>query len=178
MTCEGPVHLRRAVPDDAAGIAHVYVAGWHEAHAGLVPPEFLACMRAKARVEFWRDELQVEARGRMLWVALIDDRLVGFASGGISRDDGADPGTGEVYQVYVEPECWRRGIGSALLRHVIRDLHAHGFARATLWVISANAPARAFAEKHGWAADGASRAEDCGGIEVEEVRFQHPLDQR
>ena len=63
-----------------------------------------------------------------------------------------------------------------LLRHVVRDLHGHGFARAALWVISANAAARAFAEKHGWSADGTSRFEDCGGAQVELVRYQHKLD--
>ena len=175
MPCEGPVHLRRAVVADAAGIARVYVAGWQEAHAGLVPAEFLACMRAKAREEFWHEELKVEAPDRKPWVALIDDRVVGFASGGLSRDDDADSGTGEIYQVYVEPACWRRGIGSGLLRHVVRDLHAHGFGRAALWVISVNAPARAFAEKHGWRPDGVTRFEDCGGAQVEQARYRHTL---
>jgi ribosomal protein S18 acetylase RimI-like enzyme len=175
MPCHGPVHLRRAAVADAAGIAQVYVAGWTKAHAGLVPAEYAACMRARSREDFWRDELAVEAPDRKPWVALIDDRMVGFSSGGLSRDDDAHPGLGEVYQVYVDPECWHQGIGTALLRHVVRDLHDHGFERATLWTISANAGARSFVEKHGWHVDGAMRFEDCGGAQVEQVRYQHAL---
>jgi GNAT superfamily N-acetyltransferase len=175
MPCQGPVHLRRAAVSDAAGIAHVYVAGWQEAHAGLVPAEYAVCMRAKSREDFWRDELNVEASDRKPWVALIDDRTVGFASGGMCRDEDAEPGFGEIYQVYVDPPCWGRGIGSNLLGHVVRDLHQHGFDRAVLWLIPANASARAFAEKHGWRADGSTRFEDCGGAEVELARYQHTL---
>jgi len=175
MPCEGPVHLRRAGIADAAGIAHVYVVGWQEAHIGLVPPEYAACMRAKAREELWRGEIAMDGPDRTPWVALIDERIVGFASGGLARDDDADSGMGEIYQVYVEPACWRRGIGSSLLRHVVRDLHHHGFERAGLWVITGNAPARAFAEKHGWSTDGATRFEDCGGTQVEQVRYLHAL---
>jgi GNAT superfamily N-acetyltransferase len=175
MPCQGPVHLRRATVADAAGIAHVYVAGWQQAHLGLVPAEYAACMRARSREEFWRDELAVEAPDRKPWVALIDERVVGFASGGLSRDDDAEPRVGEIYQVYVEPQCWGRGIGSNLLKHVVRDLHDHGFDRAVLWLIPANASARAFAEKHGWRADGSTRSEECGSAQVEMARYQHAL---
>ena len=90
MPCQGPVHLRRAGVADAAGIAHVHVAGWQEAHAGLVPADYAACMRARSREDFWHGELAVEAPDRKPWVALIDERIVGFASGGLSRDDDAD----------------------------------------------------------------------------------------
>ena len=175
MPCEGPVHLRRATVADAAGIANVYVAGWQEAHAGVVPAAYAACMRARSREDFWRGELAVKAPDRKPWVALIDERIVGFASGGLSRDDDADPGLGEIYQVYVEPACWARGIGSSLLRHVVRDLHDHGFERGALWLVAGNAAAIAFAEKHGWRADGSTRFEDCGGTQVEQVRYQHTL---
>jgi GNAT superfamily N-acetyltransferase len=160
---------------DAAGIGHVYLAGWQQSHAGLVSPEYITCVRARAREEFWRAELQVEAPDRMPWVALIDARVVGFAIGGLSRDADADTRTGEVYQVYVDPDCWGQGIGSGLLRHVVRDLSEHGFERVDLWIIEGDTTARAFVEKHGWSTDGATRLEDCGGAQVEQVRFRHLL---
>jgi hypothetical protein len=82
MPCAGPIHLHRALIEDAAGIAEVYVAGWQAAHADMVPAEYLACVRAKARETSWRDELLLGAIGRAPWIASTDERVVGFASGG------------------------------------------------------------------------------------------------
>lgn len=175
MPCDGPVHLRHAVVADAAGIATVYLAGWQEAHEGLVPADYLACMRARGREEFWRTELEVESIDRKPWVALVDEDIVGFASGGQSRDDQAGRGVAEVYQVSVAPGCWGRGIGEGLLRHVLKDLREHGFTRVDTWVVAANPRARLFLERQGWQADGATRLEDCGDTQVEQVRYRHAL---
>ena len=175
MTCEGPVILRRADAADAAGIAQVHVRGWQKSHEGLVPAEYLSCISGKVREEFWRGELEVEASDRMPWMALVEDRVVGFASAGLSRDEDAGPDSGEVYLVYVDPDCWRRGIGQTLLSHVIRDLREHGFSQASFWALAGNSNAIAFAEKHGWSADGASRFENCGGTKVKQVRYLHAI---
>ena len=175
MPCDGPVHLRRAVPADAPGIAEVHVRSWQKTHAALVPPEFAACLSAKRREGFWRGEIEVAAPGRGPWAALLDERIVGFASAGLSRDDDATPETGEVYHVIVHPECWGRGIGRNLLSHVLRDLTQHGFGVATFWVLSGNSSARRFAEKQGWRTDGGQRFEDCGGTQVPQVRYRREL---
>lgn len=178
MPCDGVVRLRRAVAEDAPGIAQVHVRGWQKSHAGLVPEAYLSCMSSKLREDFWRDELDVEAADRKPWVALVEERIVGFASAGISRDDDLGSETGEVYLVYVDPDCWGRGIGSTLLSHITRDLEEHGFDQASFWVVGQNASARAFAEKHGWVADGAKRMEDCGSAQVEQRRYVHALRER
>jgi ribosomal protein S18 acetylase RimI-like enzyme len=175
MPSQGPVWIRRATAEDAAGIAHVCLAAWQEAHADAVPKEYVAAMRERHHEQSWRKELEVQSTERAPWVALIDDRVVGFASGGLSRDDEAGPCDGEVYQVHVDPECWRLGIGSSLLRHVIRDLSAHGFERAHLWVVSACRPATIFMQRQAWTRDGTTRLDDCGGAQVEEIRYSHDI---
>jgi L-amino acid N-acyltransferase YncA len=174
MSCNGPVRVRRASPEDASGIARVYDAAWQASHAAL-PVAVGAGMRARAHEASWRDELEVEPPDRAPWVALMDGRLVGFASGGIARDDDARPGVGEVYQLYVDPVCWRLGIGSSLLRHLVKDLHDRGFEHVQAWVLAGSEPGRAFMKRHTWTPDGASRMQDCGGAQVEEVRYRHAL---
>lgn len=175
MPCEGPVHLRRATVDDAAGIAGVHADGWRRAHRDVVSESYLARPDAPMREEFWRGELQVEPPGREPWVATLEDRLIGFASGGLAHDDDADPGTGEVYVLVVTPECWERGIRTNLIEHVDHDLREHGFDRAVFWILSADSAMRAFAEHVGFRADGASRFEDCGGTPVEQLRYVKEL---
>lgn len=175
MPCEGPVHLRRATTDDAAGIAQVHVEGWQHAHQGLVPEEYIASRSSRGREQFWRSELELEAADRKPWVAMLDERIIGFADGGMARDEDVGPGTGEIYTLFVDPECWEKGIRTNLTEHVCRDLRKHGFERAVFWVLTADYTMRAFAEYVGWRPDGATRFEDCGGTQVEEMRYARDL---
>lgn len=175
MPCDGPVHLRRASVADAAGIAKVHNDGWRTAYSSLLPPEYLRCVTSQMREEFWREELKVESADRGPWLALIDERIIGFASGGMSRDEVALTETGEVYQLFVDPECWSQGIRTNLIDHVSRDLREHGFDRVTFWVLADDTEARKFMAYLGWTADGATRFEECGGAQVEQVRFAHAL---
>lgn len=176
MPCEGPVHFRRATTEDAAGIARVHVDGWQRAHEGLVPDEYLRCrVSFHGQTDFWRDQLRLEAPDRKPWVALLDEEIVGFADGGMARDDDLDSGTGEVYTLFVVPDCWEKGIRSRLVEHVARDLKQHDFGRAVFWVLANDEIMRAFAEFTGWRPDGATRFEECGEAEVEQLRYAKAL---
>ena len=176
MACEGPVHFRRATIEDAAGIAQVHIDGWGRAHAELVPEAYIRYKASSVgREDFWRDELRLEADDRKPWIALADEQIIGFADGGMARDDDLDSGTGEVYTLFVTPECWEKGIRSRLVQHVARDLREHDFQRAVFWVLEADGVMRAFAEYTGWRPDGATRVENCGDCEVAELRYAKDL---
>lgn len=175
MPCEGPVHYRRATTEDAAGIAQVHIDGWQRAHEELVPPEYLACKSTLGREEFWREELALEAADRKPWVAIEEDQIIGFADGGMARDHDLDSRTGEVYTLFVAPECWEKGIRSRLVDHVARDLRDHDFVRAVFWVLETDLVMRAFADFTGWQPDGEVREEDCGGASVTEMRYAKEL---
>jgi GNAT superfamily N-acetyltransferase len=154
MPYEGPVHFRRATTADAAGIASVHLDGWRRAHEGLVPEAYFACKSSLGNEEFWRGELELEAA---------------------DRNDDLDSGTGEVYTLFVTPECWEKGIRSHLIEHVARDLREHRFMRAVFWVLAADEVMRAFAQFMGWRPDGATRHETCGETQVEELRYSRHL---
>jgi len=91
------------------------------------------------------------------------------------RGETAQPLSGEVYAIYVLPDCWGQGIGRALLAHAERDLIEHGYDEAVLWVLADNQRARAFYERAGWHADGGTKRDTFGGREVEEVRYRRAL---
>jgi RimJ/RimL family protein N-acetyltransferase len=175
MSCDGPVHYRRATIADATGIAQVHIDGWQRAYAELVPEEYLRCKSSRGREEFWLEELKLEAAERKPWIALDGERVIGFADGGIARDDDLDARTGEVYTLFVTPECWEKGIRSRLVGHVARDLRDHDFQRAVFWVLEADEVMRAFAEYVGWRPDGHTREEDCAGVTVTELRYARDL---
>lgn len=174
--CDGMVHLRRAHESDARGIAEVHVLTWQQAYRDLLPAAYLSALSVEARQRYWATELSVLPAERRPWLAEATGEVVGFASSGPSRDEGMAPSVGEIYTLYVLPECWARGVGRNLLDHVLRDLHEHGYDEATLWVLETNARARRFYEQAGWQTDDARKLDRIGDQEVSELRYRIPLE--
>ena len=170
------VHIRRARLSDARGMAQVHVRTWQEAYRDSLPPAFLRALNTDARESFWRDELRTLAPDRRPWVAEATGQVVGFVSSGATRDEAARPLTGEVYAIYVLPDCWDRGVGRTLLAHAEHDLIAHGYEQAVLWVLADNQRARTFYELAGWQADGGTKHDSIGGREIGELRYRLTLE--
>jgi ribosomal protein S18 acetylase RimI-like enzyme len=173
--CTGLIHLRHATPADAKAIATVHVRTWQAAYRGLVPQDFLDGLSIPRRETWWREELSVTPNERMPWIAESDTGIAGFVSVGASRDPDADARTGEVYAIYVDPDCWNRGIGRNLLQHGTRDLKGAGNGKATLWVLASNDRARTFYEAAGWRTDGGTQTIELGGSSLVEVRYTRDL---
>ena len=152
--------LRRARPDDALRVAQVHVRSWQAAYAGLLPADFLDGLDPARRALHYifgtdRDDV-VETV-----VAEEEDRILGFATVGPTRDLDA-PGAGEVFGLYVDPDCWRRGCGSLLMSDARARLAGRGHREAVLWVLEGNSRAEVFYRADGWAPDGTERDEDIG----------------
>src|SRR5437773_3737253 len=134
--------VRPARAPDAREIARVWVESWQTAYAHVFPAEFLAGLSVDERAAL--AERLLAERSETLFVAEVEGRVVGFASGGPSRDDDPEAAPGEVYAVYVEPGAWGRGAGRVLLERLEEALRGSGFDEATLWVLEANPRARRF----------------------------------
>ena len=69
--------------------------------------------------------------------------------------DGAGPvvqGWLHVSMVFVHPSAQRRGVGAALMRHVLDAAGPHGANRVSLWTAADNEPARRLYEHVGMTA--------------------------
>lgn len=165
--------IREAATGDAVGIARVQVTTWRTAYAGLVPDRVLDALSVPASASRWESHI-AEATARV-WVAERSRDVVGFLSGGPGRDDDLPPGTGEVYAVYVLPGSQRGGLGRGLLGAATAWFREQGHTHAALWVLTGNAPARAFYARCGYAWDGSERGIDIGGAVVDEVRYVRDL---
>ena len=133
--------IRRATAEDAEAIAGVQVRAWRHAYADIVDPELLAEHTVASRTERWR-EILVGAESTTL-VIEIEGAVAGFAT--------VTPG--ELRALYVDPPAQGAGAGSTLLVAAQDALRAGGHREAVLWVFRANGHARAFYERHGWAAE-------------------------
>ena len=170
----GRVVVRDARPRDAAAIARVHVRAWKAAYRGLLPDDFLDALRPEQRVS--RYELGSRRRDAPRTIlALIDGAIVGFATIGPSRDEDVAQ-AGELRALYVDPSCWRGGVGRRLLLQAREGLRAAGYREALLWVLVGNEPAERFYRDDGWQADGATREEDPWGVTARVVRFRRIVD--
>ena len=167
----GGVEVRQARVGDAAGIAAVHVASWQHAYRGLVPAGLLEPLSVPARTQRWAQNLDGTPAGAATFVAELDGAVIGFASIGASRDEDAD-GAGELWALYLHHRYWGAGHGHVLHAHAVRALAATGVAEATLWVLTSNERARGFYERHGWAADGATKVALVSDAELAESRYR------
>jgi GNAT superfamily N-acetyltransferase len=171
----GESTLRRATPADAEAIAAVHVDGWQWGYRGQLPDEVLENLDStlERRAAFWREETAREDIA--VWVLEMDGTVVGFASFGPARDGDVEPGTGELYLIYLARAAAGRGLGRTLHEHVLDELRQRGHRRAVLWTLETNARAHRFYEIAGWRRDGARKAESRPGYELREVRYQLAL---
>ena len=63
---------------------------------------------------------------------------------------------GELVSLYVHPDYWGQGYGSALMEEVLNRMKTAGYPGCCLYVLRENNRARRFYEKHGFAWDGHS----------------------
>ena len=102
--------IRLAEVQDAAAIAHVHVESWRTTYKGLVPEEYLASLNEAKRVAVWQEWL---TRDISIFVAEVEGKIVGFASGGPIREPVAAYDA-ELYTIYLLEQVQGRGIGKNL----------------------------------------------------------------
>lgn len=164
------VTIRDAAPSDAAAIAAVHVASWREAYRGVVPDAYLDGLDVEVRAAEWRAALGSLDRGQSVWLAEEEGQVLGFASLGPSRDEDAERSTLEIYDIYLEPHAWGRGVARELMRTVLANVPDG--AAVTLWALDANDRARHFYRRSGFVPDGVERMEEFGGEYLKEIRHR------
>ena len=148
--------VREASVGDALAIAQVHVASWHAAYRELIPASRLATFTVARRTAAWDRNLRLRS-GIRTAVFVDGDQVRGFAAVGPSRELA---GWGEIWALYVAPDAWGRGVGSALFADAIAALAAAGLRRVFLWVLEGNARALQFYQGNGLVLDGTRKVED------------------
>lgn len=156
--------IRRARASDAASIARVHVQSWREAYVGLVPDAYLEQLSVTAHERQWRRSF---ASGTWAFVAEWEQRVVGFASGGLSRSRRDI--SGELHLLYVLKASHRQGIGRALFDACHYELARCGHRGMLVWVLADNG-ARRFYERLGGEPAGDSSV-TIAGVRLREVAY-------
>jgi GNAT superfamily N-acetyltransferase len=145
----GPVTVRRAVPDDLQGMAQVHVETWKSTYRGIVPDDRLDRMTVESDIAGgFGSWLKAPPPGVAQFVAWTPSNgIVGFALACPAREPDPDF-AGELGAIYVLKSHQSRGVGTALVREVVRYLLSTGKTSMIVWVLEQN-PYRRFYERMG-----------------------------
>lgn len=141
------LQIRQAREEDAARIAQVYIDSWHDTYPGVLPASLLCAMTPGGQAARWLAAIRAQDRESVLVAELEGQGVAGMASLGPARDAslGFD---GEIYTLYVDPSCYGRGIGRALLKGAFSRLRRQGMSSCLIWAHARN-HARYFYEAMG-----------------------------
>jgi GNAT superfamily N-acetyltransferase len=136
--------VREAVPDDTSGILSVAEAGWTETYGDMLAPETIS-----AALSEWYDESgtrdAIEQDDVGYFVAERSGSVTGYLSGSVRED-----AVGHLGAIYVTPDEWGNGIGTALLERFERWCAERGCSEIRLRVLSENTIGRSFYRSHGY----------------------------
>lgn len=162
------LQVRKARAEDAAKVALVYLDSWHDTYPGLLPTALLQAMTPESETAHWSAAIRTQGYETVLVAENDDEGIVGMASLGPARD-GSLGYDGEVYTLYVDPACYGRGIGRALLDGAFHVLNDQGMRSCLIWAHARN-HARFFYEALGGRLV-AERSAHLKGAKVPEYAF-------
>jgi ribosomal protein S18 acetylase RimI-like enzyme len=167
------MNIRRAQESDAPSLAKVHVDSWHAAYRGLVPDSVLQGFTYQSRTEHFRQSLAADSEETYLVEE--NGNVMGFLVLGACRDSDLNVDcTGEIWGIYISPDCWRKGLGKRLLEEAQSLLKSRGYEEAVLWVLERNQGARRFYEAMGFRLDGGAKDVNLG-IPLKAIRYRKAL---
>lgn len=148
-----PVRIRAAGRDDIPALARARTASWRHAYRGIIPAAELRRITAGRSAIRLQQALESRDRGHRLLVVEHDGGAVGYAwLGPVHSAPRSSAYQGEIYELYLDPNHQRVGLGRRLLGEAIWTLVALRLNPVIVWVLADNR-ARYFYET-------------CGGIQT------------
>jgi ribosomal protein S18 acetylase RimI-like enzyme len=131
---QAAITVRLARPRDAEAIAAVHDAAWREAYRGIIPGRELEQMVQRRGPAWWSTVLE---RGGRIAILDFDESVRGYVSYGRNRLT-VSPYRGEIFELYVAPECQGLGFGRRLFTAARRDLSGNRIPGLLVWALADN----------------------------------------
>lgn len=150
--------IREAVVEDADAMAAVNAAGWRVGYRGIIPGEALERIpEAQWRREM-REGLRSPRGDSFTRIAELRGEFAGYCFvAAPGREEPEHSRLAELVALYVDPQRWGMGVGTALLERALADAGALGYAEIFLWTLEHNRRAMRLYGRAEFTADGARR---------------------
>jgi ribosomal protein S18 acetylase RimI-like enzyme len=149
------IGIRKAEPGDAPAIADVHHQAWRGAYAGIIPHRALNAMINRRGDDWWANAIRKAAT---VLVVEIGGKVAGYATIGKNRARALTQ-QGEIYELYLLPECQGIGLGSRLFSAAREKLADFGLKGMVVWALEDNVGALSFYE-------GAGGRDIAEGVEI------------
>jgi ribosomal protein S18 acetylase RimI-like enzyme len=118
----------------------VHQAAWQNAYSGIIPHRALTAMINRRGSQWWANAIR---RAATVLVVEVGGKVAGYATIGRNRARQLRQ-EGEIYELYLSPECQGIGLGSRLFAEARARLAAHGFRGLVVWALEENVNAVSF----------------------------------
>ena len=163
--------LRDATSRDAEAIAALHTDSWQRTYRGMMTDAFLDGPALENRRAVWRQRLGAADRECRVVVADDGSRIVGFVCVFAHEDEGWGAFIDNLHVVH----DWKgRGVGRDLMRAAAEWVCAAHPGGVYLWVMEANAAARAFYDRLGARNVETVEMADPGGGSAPNCRYFWP----
>jgi ribosomal protein S18 acetylase RimI-like enzyme len=157
------MEIREATDDDISTIRALAREAWTEAYADAIPESVVEDAVAEWYAEGTMSRLLADEEQVSLVAIDAEGGIVGFSHGATDGDDG------DVLRLYVSPDRWGEGIGSALLEAMEERLTEMGAERVQAMVLADNEMGNAFYEDRGFEKTGEAETRLDGTTRTENV---------
>ncbi len=161
--------IRKAILSDAPQMGKVHVESWKTTYRGIVSDAYLEGMNPQTSAKRFEDDMTGGSKSRFFYVAEEEKEVVGFIVGGAQRKN-PEPGTGELYAIYLLKEFQGRGIGRKLFDVCVKNLLEMGFHKMVVYVFAEN-PYRRFYESTGGVLEPYDGELEIGGKIFKPVKY-------
>lgn len=164
--------IRKAVPDDALGIAIVSVYTWKTTYTGLMPDDMMDSKIAELRERAEKFRTDIEKNENFI-VAAVGHTVVGFCIYGKCRNEKFKD-SGEIFALYVLKGFQGTGLGRALLLAGGKELLAGGSRSMVINCLQGN-PSLGFYRHMGGKVVGQREDRLKGGTITEDIVYYDDL---
>ena len=131
------MEIRKEKREDVFDIAHIVTVEWNSTYRGIVSDSELQRLRETEEERAKKAYDEFDEKNNKCFVAVIDNKVVGFASYGVT-DDPDFENTAELRALYVLDDYHGLGIGRKLVNATIEEFKKQGFNKMIICCLKGN----------------------------------------